>query len=153
MIKIIIAVLGLAYAVSPYDLIPDFFVGVGWVDDIIVLILVWKFFQYYARRRYSRSNHSQGDSQASYREAREERFSGKKSSGADRQSREGVRENDPYKVLGVGRNASAGEIKSAYRRLATQYHPDKVAHLGEEFRNLAEQRFKEIQKAYEELNV
>jgi DnaJ like chaperone protein len=31
------------------------------------------------------------------------------------------------------------------------YHPDKVIHLGEEFRELAENRFKEIQKAYQEL--
>jgi DnaJ-class molecular chaperone len=35
--------------------------------------------------------------------------------------------------------------------LAGQYHPDKVSHLGEEFRQLAEKRFKEIQVAYQEL--
>ena len=151
--KIIIAILGLVYAVSPYDLLPDFFVGVGWIDDIIILILVWKLFQYYNSRRYSRSNDSQGNHHTSYSEAREDRFSGKGTSGSDPKSGEEARQNDPYKVLGVDRYASAGEIKSAYRRLATQYHPDKIAHLGEEFRDLAEQRFKEIQRAYEELNV
>ena len=53
----------------------------------------------------------------------------------------------------VSRSASPDEIKSAYRRLAAKYHPDKVVHLGEEFRELAEQRFKKIQQAYRELQV
>ena len=56
-------------------------------------------------------------------------------------------------MLGVGKNASLDEIKNAYKRLAVKYHPDKVSHLGEEFRVLAEQRFKEIQEAYQELMV
>ncbi|HUT69368.1 MAG TPA: DnaJ domain-containing protein [Desulfatiglandales bacterium] len=42
-------------------------------------------------------------------------------------------------------------MKNAYRKLANKYHPDKVDHLGDEFRVLAEQRFKEIQEAYQEL--
>jgi len=54
-------------------------------------------------------------------------------------------------VLGVGRDASPEQIKQAYRQLANQYHPDKVIHLGEEFRELAERRFKEIQEAYKTL--
>jgi DnaJ-class molecular chaperone len=54
-------------------------------------------------------------------------------------------------VLGVGRNATSEQIKQAYRQLANQYHPDKVIHLGEEFRELAEKRFKEIQEAYQKL--
>ena len=58
---------------------------------------------------------------------------------------------DPYEILGVPRKASLDEIKSAYRKLAAQYHPDKVNHLGDEFKTLAEKKFKEIRKAYEEL--
>jgi len=54
-------------------------------------------------------------------------------------------------VLGLQKDASSKEIKQAYLRLANQYHPDKVLHLGEEFKNLAEIRFKEIQGAYQEL--
>ncbi len=58
---------------------------------------------------------------------------------------------DPYEVLGVNRGSSIGEIKRAYRRLAGKYHPDKVNYLGEEFKGLAEKKFKEIQEAYQEL--
>jgi DnaJ like chaperone protein len=55
--------------------------------------------------------------------------------------------------LGVARDASQEDIRSAYRRLAGQYHPDKVLHLGKEFRDLAEIRFKEIQAAYDALKT
>lgn len=50
---------------------------------------------------------------------------------------------DPYEVLGVGRNAGADEIKSAYRRLARRYHPDVNPGDPE-----AEEKFKEIGAAY-----
>ena len=57
----------------------------------------------------------------------------------------------PHEVLGVDRGASAEEISSAYRKLVQQYHPDRVADLGPELREVAEQRMKEINAAYEEL--
>jgi molecular chaperone DnaJ len=50
---------------------------------------------------------------------------------------------DPYEVLGVARDASADEIKSAYRRLARQYHPDVNPNNPE-----AEEKFKEASQAY-----
>lgn len=50
---------------------------------------------------------------------------------------------DYYEILGVGKSASADEIKKAYRRLAVQYHPDKQGG--------NEERFKEIGEAYEVL--
>lgn len=52
-------------------------------------------------------------------------------------------------TLGLDKNASAEEIKKAYRKLSMQYHPDKVRHLGEEFQTVAEEKMKEINAAYD----
>src|SRR5436190_21519318 len=53
---------------------------------------------------------------------------------------------DFYEVLGVGRDASADDIQSAYRKLARTYHPDVNKDPG------AEDRFKEISEAYDVLS-
>ena len=42
-------------------------------------------------------------------------------------------------------------MKKAYRKLARKYHPDKLQHLGEEHVKGAEEKFKQVQKAYEQL--
>jgi hypothetical protein len=55
-------------------------------------------------------------------------------------------------VLGVQPDASKAEITAAYRKMAQMYHPDKVAGLGPEFKELAELRMKEINGAYAELS-
>ncbi len=54
-----------------------------------------------------------------------------------------------YKVLGVSADASDSEVKAAYRKLALQNHPDKVATLGDEVRKAAEKRLQEINAAKE----
>ena len=56
---------------------------------------------------------------------------------------------DPYKVLGVSRDASDEEIKKAYRRLSRKYHPD--ANINNPNKAQAEERFKEVQQAYEQI--
>lgn len=56
---------------------------------------------------------------------------------------------NPYEVLQIPRDATQEEIHKAWLNLAAQYHPDKAAHLGPDLQKLAEQRFKEIQRAYD----
>ena len=62
-----------------------------------------------------------------------------------------LEEKSPYDILGVLPGASQEEITGAYRQMAKQYHPDRVAHLGPEFQELAEERMKESNQAYQEL--
>ena len=54
---------------------------------------------------------------------------------------------DPYHVLGLVRSCNAAEIKSAYRKLALKWHPDKHAEEAEEARAEAERRFQEVNLA------
>ncbi len=54
-----------------------------------------------------------------------------------------------YAVLGLEPGTDFNTIKKAYRKLSMQYHPDKVGHLGEEFKRVAEEKMKEINMAYD----
>ena len=54
-----------------------------------------------------------------------------------------------YKVLQIDESASFDEIKTSFRRLSKLYHPDKVEHLGKEFKNEAVKNFQNILDAYE----
>lgn len=58
---------------------------------------------------------------------------------------------DPYEVLGIKREATQQEIKSAYRKLAAQYHPDKAANATDEIKNLAEAKFRAIKNAFDHI--
>lgn len=54
------------------------------------------------------------------------------------------------KVLNVRSDASVEEIRAAYDTLISQYHPDKLATLGAELRELAERKSREVTAAYQE---
>ena len=56
-----------------------------------------------------------------------------------------------YKILEIDKAATNEEIKKAYRTMAKKYHPDKVIHLGQEHQKGAEEKFKQVQDAYEQL--
>ncbi|HNU74411.1 MAG: Chaperone protein DnaJ [Deltaproteobacteria bacterium ADurb.BinA179] len=144
--KIIMILLAILYAASPYDLLPDFLIGWGWLDDLFIGYLLYRYVLFpVASRAFDR------DARSERRER--SRADGDSSSGGPagsggaydhgRQERK-----DPFAVLGLESGASKDEIQKAYRTLANKYHPDKVQHLGEEFRVLAEERFKEIRQAY-----
>ncbi len=138
MIKYLLSFLALLYVLIPYDIIPDFAIGWGWIDDLIVLWLLWRFFNAWRKKQSGYHYHNR-------------QYSEKETAGADSYPDESRGPKDPYTVLSVEKNASPEEIKRAYRKLANKYHPDKIQHLGEEFCKLAEKRFKEIEKAYRQL--
>ena len=135
------------YTLIPYDIIPDFAIGWGWIDDLIILWLLWKFFKLQLKKKSAYrsyySHHASGDQQRKEYTDQE--------NGAESPFDQPTGAKDPYTVLNIDRNASPEEIKQAFRELAGKYHPDKVQHLGEEFRKLAENRFKEIEEAYRKL--
>lgn len=58
--------------------------------------------------------------------------------------------NDPYQILGISENASDEEVKRAYRELARKYHPDNYH--DNPLADLAQEKMKEINAAYEEIN-
>lgn len=143
---VLIVVLALIYIISPVDLLPDFVPIAGRLDDLgLVALLIYYlktgrwpvFISRLAAWLFGTGGSGAGRSQNQRRAAGgQQQAAGKK---------------DPYAVLGLSAGASTQEIHEAYRRLAHRYHPDKVSHLGEEFQELARQRFLEIQEAYEAL--
>lgn len=58
-----------------------------------------------------------------------------------------------YKVLEITKSAKVDEIKKAYRKMAKKYHPDKVIHLGKEHQKGAEEKFRQVQVAYEQIQM
>jgi len=56
-----------------------------------------------------------------------------------------------YKILEIEPSATDDEVRKAYRRMAMKYHPDKVSHLGEEFRKTADEKFKNVNEAYKKI--
>lgn len=129
MINIILIILAILYVLSPYDILPDLLVGWGWLDDLAVLGFLWRYFYLKKRKKYAyqQQYHKMDDAAG------------------------GETLKSPYTILEVDRNATPDEIKKAYRRLVNKYHPDKVVHLGEEFKKLAEKRFNEVQEAYQKI--
>lgn len=128
-------ILALIYLLSPYDLIPGLH-GVGWIDDILVLFFLYR---YLANLKKASRNQPPPNG---YQRPEPPPGNGRTSEAYPK---------TPHEILGVAPTADQDEIKAAYRRLAGQYHPDKVAHLGKELQEMAEQRFKEIQSAYDQL--
>ncbi|MFH2202551.1 MAG: DnaJ domain-containing protein [Elusimicrobiota bacterium] len=127
---LLILLAGFIYVVMPFD--GDFLGVVGWIDDIFVAVLAI-YLAVEALRKQVRTGPGGRRAQAPAAPPEEEL------------------PRDPYKLLGVSPDAAAQDIKEAYRREMAKYHPDKVQHLGAEFRRLAEQKAKAIQKAYAQL--
>lgn len=130
----------LVYLVWPYDLLPDFFGLPGRIDDLLVIgWLAWLYHQREPARSAGPSVDPRGEAGPK-----------RASSSTDARARAGEAF-DPYAVLGIDRSASHDVIRDAYRARMREYHPDKVAHLGEALQSLAHEKSQEIQRAYRAL--
>jgi DnaJ like chaperone protein len=133
---ILVAVL---YLVLPRDLIPDFLGrGFGLIDDLSVAALLTYF---YRNRVHEFANRATRENAGADRRERSSRDPAEASKSSV----------DPYEILGIDSSASGEEIQVAYRARMHEYHPDKVAHLGEELQKVAHRKTLEIQEAYEQL--
>lgn len=56
-----------------------------------------------------------------------------------------------YKILDIDRSATDGDVKRAYRRMARKYHPDTINHLGDDFKESANEKFRKVNEAYENI--
>jgi DnaJ like chaperone protein len=56
-----------------------------------------------------------------------------------------------YKILEIDKSVSDDEVKRAYRRMAKKYHPDRLIHLGQEHLEGAEEKFRQVQEAYDHI--
>ncbi len=130
-------ILAILYILSPYDLIPGMH-ALGWLDDIAVLFMLYRYL--------SRLNQLRTGQRPPYGDQQSGNTAHQNTEGTDREALK-----SPYDILGLDPSATQDEIKTAYRELANKYHPDKVAHLGKELQDLADQRFKQIQDAYDQL--
>jgi len=147
-LKIILVLFGLAYLISPVDIIPDLLLPyVGWIDDGVVIWTIihlirygelpWFFFKKKAKKnRVGREQNPPGNT-------------GKTQKNRGEQNNESCSLKSAHEILGISANATLREIHTAYKEKIKQYHPDKVSHLGDEFSDLANEKFLEIQNAYE----
>jgi len=144
-LNVFIIIIAALYVLSPIDLIPDLFPIFGWLDDaFLVGIMV-----YYLKRGslpvfLSWLNRSFGSGRS-----RQQSYHNRATPNEKRHQTEAPK--DPFNVLGIPPTADPDEIHRAYRRAVQVYHPDKVSHLGPEFKALAEKKFLEIQNAYKQL--
>ena len=70
---------------------------------------------------------------------------------ANQKAERATRNRDYYQILGINRNATAAEIKKAYRKLALKYHPDRNAE-SEQTKKVAQRKFQDVSDAYSVLS-
>jgi len=134
-------VAGLIYFFFPLDLIPDFLGIPGRVDDVALLAFLAWFYKKHLRRFLEEQARTEATGNAGQGSSHQRASAGSKPPKAL----------DAYAVLGVHRSATEKEIQSAYRARMQEYHPDKVAHLGQDLQQLAHEKCQEIQQAYKKL--
>jgi len=134
-----LTVIAVVYLVFPRDLIPDFLGrGLGLLDDLLLIGLLTYFYRKHLREYTARATQESGGQDQRERSSRAQAEASESSF-------------DPYEILGIDSSASGEEIQAAYKARMHEYHPDKVAHLGEGLQKVAHRKAVEIQLAYEQL--
>ena len=120
-------ILALVYFVFPLDLVPDIFGPLGRLDDLLIFgLALWRVMKDRQQRAEERS--------------------------APKTEESAPKARTPHEIFNLKPGASRAEIDARFRELAKDYHPDRVAHLGEELRTVAHEKMIEIQKAYDQLS-
>ena len=149
------------YLLSPIDIIPDYFGLPARIDDLFVAL--WGLYYVYANSRTNPgggwstgggSRVGQGETrkrgpQEPSDRSRQGTAGSPGSDGPFGQDEHVLR--DHYQILGVTKGTARPDIRRHYRDLILQYHPDRVQHLGQELQQLAEEKTREINKAYQEI--
>jgi len=140
----------LAYFVLPLDAVPDFLPGIGFVDDLGVLVAALT----------TILAHVKPEHQKRARELLEWKWAtdktGNRAGGRNRNERGADRQAPPEvdpaaryaTILGVKPGSAPQTIRAHYVDRVKKYHPDRVQHLGPEFQEMAEQKLKDINEAY-----
>lgn len=138
-LKKLLITIAVLYLVFPRDLIPDLFGrGFGFIDDLLFIALLYHFYRKHLKKHSARANQESG------KRDQQERSGPTREEASERAF-------DPHEILGITSSASRETIRAAYKARMKEYHPDKVAHLGEELQALAHQKALEIQRAYQQL--
>ncbi len=159
--KIVLIIFALTYFISPIDILPDFlFPYIGYLDDLGIFALVLYILKYGQLPAFFPDKVKNGFNSFKnfYSQSHKEKmknFSGPYTDNKNANNRNDFKKQSnkpsPWQILGISEGASREKIQAAYKEAVKKYHPDKVSHLGPEFRKLANDKFVEIQAAYHSL--
>ncbi len=126
---VIILCIGILYVLSPIDVVPDVVPILGWVEDLLVFaVALWL---------ANRMRKSEPTDAASERDDASRRG---QANGDTLREPPASAPTTPWQLLGIEPSASSDVIEAAYKAKLMQYHPDRVAHLGEELQGSSQSR-------------
>ncbi len=138
---IVILCFGILYVLSPIDLVPDFVPILGWVEDLLVFaVALWLADR--VRKSAPTDDASKPGEASSHTRADGDPLGDQPKAPLPK---------TPWQLLDIEPGASDEAIEAAYKAQLMQYHPDRVAHLGEDLQRLAHEKTLEIQRAYEQI--
>jgi len=149
--SVIVGALG--YFIFPMDAIPDFIPGVGYSDDLGVLIVALTAVLTHIKpehREQARELIQWKWTRTTPKDGEHEEACGQGNNDHKNGHYKDLANSEQYcaRVLGLEGNITSSAIRERYLALVKRYHPDRVQHLGVEFQKMAEQKLKDINEAY-----